>query len=519
MSSRGIDYTRLRTDFPYFCRVVLRLRLWPHQIEASASDAFITAIAAARRTGKTTMAEALAIWTAFAHPGCVVLILSAGQDSARQVTERIGERLTGSPVARGSVVDDFATRIRLDNGSQIVSLPASQRQVRGYGRNLRLLIIDEAGFVANELWRAAHYTALDERPHSRILLLGTPWGSARMFFREHFDRGQDGDPDTASFRWDHSVNPTLDHAYLERQRDRVSPAEYAAEVLGEWSDATGALFPRELLDRHTADIELPALHDLTGPARGCIGVDWGVSFDRSAAVALYRLPVVALNPDGESLPRFVVVPHVWAAKTPLQAVVDEVIALRDCFAWYSVETTGVGAMPAQEVLRRVRRPDGARAHVEMVATTNAKKTFAYGVVLGLLERGQLVLPRHPDLLRQLAGLRFEQGERGFTHIEAENAAVHDDVADALMLATAPYSPRNSRRVYSRLAHYARGRQPPPDASLGTWSGEVVQTPAGLTLFRHPPLQSVAGSPVTFPAITVDNEPATVGRFTIRKRTV
>ncbi len=66
------DYGRLRTDFAYFCRVVLRLRLWPHQVEAAQADAFITAIAAARRTGKTTLAEALAIHTAFAHPGCVV---------------------------------------------------------------------------------------------------------------------------------------------------------------------------------------------------------------------------------------------------------------------------------------------------------------------------------------------------------------------------------------------------------------------------------------------------------------
>ncbi|MDP8908851.1 MAG: terminase family protein [Chloroflexota bacterium] len=508
------DYGRLRTDFAYFCRVVLRLRLWPHQVEAAQADAFITAIAAARRTGKTTLAEALAIHTAFAHPGCVVLILSAGQDSARQVTERIGERLTSSPVARGSVTDDFSTRIRLDNGSQIVSLPASQRQVRGYGRNLRLLIIDEAGFVANELWRAAHYTALDERPHSRILMLGTPWGGPDLFFREHFDRGRDGDPDVASFHWTHTVNPTLDHAYLERQRDRVSPAEYAAEVLGEWSDATGALFPRELLDAHTADLEVPALHELSGPARGICGVDWGVSFDRSAAVFLYRLPSASLNPEADPLPRFVVLPYVWPAATPLATVVDSVVARRDAVAWYSVETNGVGAMPAQEVLRRARRPDGVRCHAELVTTTSSRKTFAYGVILGLLERGQLVLPRHPDLLRQLAGLRFEQGEHGFTHIGAESSAVHDDVADALMLATAPHTFRSSKRTYSRLAHYARGRYPVPDSSLGNWSGEVTETPAGLTVFRRPPLQSLAGESVTFPTREDHTEPPTVGRFTI-----
>jgi len=52
-----------------------------------------------------------------------------------------------------------------------------------------------------------------------------------------------------------------------------------------------------------------------------------------------------------------------------------------------------------------------------------------------------VLPREPDLLRQLPGLKFEQGERGFTRIEADSPAVHDDVADALMLGAFPDSSR------------------------------------------------------------------------------
>jgi hypothetical protein len=499
-----------------FADRVLRQPLWDHQVEAAESDAFITVIAAARRTGKTTMAEVLAMWTAFRERGVKVLILSATQDAARRLTESIGATLNANQLTRGAVVDDYATRIRLSNGSEIISLPASQRQVRGYGKRVRLVILDEAGFMASELWTAAHYTAMDERPNSRVLMLGSPWGGADHFFRRGFMAGQDGDPEQSSFHWTYKVNPKLDHKYLERQRDRVSPVEYAAEVLGEWSDAVGSLFPRELLDAHTADLELPALSELAGPARGCVGVDWGVSFDRSAAAALFRLPVSAMNPEAEDLPRFVVLPHVWAAKMPLQSVVDEIVVKRDCFAWYSVETTGVGAMPAQEVFRRVGRPGGPGAHVEMVATTSGKKTFAYGVVLGLLERGQLVLPRHPDLLRQLAGLRFEQGERGFTRIEAESAAVHDDVADALMLATAPYTRKGSKRVFSRLLHFARGRHPIPDADLGLWSGETVTTGGGLVVPRRPPLQSVAGDRVTYPTEHTNYEPSTIGRFSIRR---
>jgi hypothetical protein len=280
-----------------FSAEVLKEPLWPHQLEAASSDAFITCIAAARRTGKTTLAEHMAIYTAFANRAAKVIVLSATQDAARRLTESIGATLTANGLTRGSVVEDYATRITLTTGSQIVSLPASQRQVRGYGKDVLLVILDEAGFMPSELWAAARYVALDERENgSRILMVGSPWGAADHFFRKAFEAGQEGDPDHASFHWTFEANPNLDRAYLERERHRTSPAEYAAEVLGEWSDAIGSLFPRELLDRQTADLLLPELSELQPPARGIVGLDYGVSFDP-------RLPARSTECRWAKLPR------------------------------------------------------------------------------------------------------------------------------------------------------------------------------------------------------------------------
>jgi hypothetical protein len=143
------------SDIAAFSRRVLLRELWEHQLEAAASDRFITAVAAARRTGKMVLAETLAMHTAFSHRGCRVLVLSATQDAARRVTESIGQTLNASHLTRGAVVDDFATRIRLTNRGEIISLPASQRQVRGYGAGVLLVILDEAGFMPGELWQAA----------------------------------------------------------------------------------------------------------------------------------------------------------------------------------------------------------------------------------------------------------------------------------------------------------------------------------------------------------------------------
>ena len=98
----------LRTDLAGFSRRVLGRELREHQLEAARSEAFVTTIAAARRTGKTVLAETLAIHTAFSHSGSRVLVLSATQDAARRLTESIGGTLNASKLTRGTVVDDFA---------------------------------------------------------------------------------------------------------------------------------------------------------------------------------------------------------------------------------------------------------------------------------------------------------------------------------------------------------------------------------------------------------------------------
>ncbi len=483
-----------RDDIEVFAAKVMGRPLWPHQAEAARAERFITSIAAARRTGKTTLVETLAAWTCFRERDVKAVILSAGLEAARRVTEELGADLARGALTRGAVTDDFATRIKLANGSEIVSLPASQRAVRGLGRGVKLVVVDEAGFVPEELWRAAHYTALDERRNgARIVLCGTPWGGPELFFRRAYSAGRDGDPDHAAFHWSFQVNPLLDQAYLERQRDRVAPAEYAAEVLGEWSDAIGSLFPRALLERQTADLEVPALGELAGPARPVAALDWGVSFDRSAAVLLYRVPVAALNPDREPEPCFVALPYVWPAGAPLHSVVAEVATCSAPFAYVVAETNGVGAMPSQELHRAARRPGRKFA---FVATTSATKTSSYGAVLGLLERGRLVLPRHPDLLRQLAGLKFEQGERGFTRIGAEDPATHDDVADALALAMVPFRRRGSSRLRTLVPRLAALH--PAEAPVPALEGPVVETGGGLRLPRRPVLQSVNGPEITLP---------------------
>jgi hypothetical protein len=276
------------------------------------------------------------------------------------------------------------------------------------------------------------------------------------------------------------------------------------------------LFSQDLLDSVTADVEIPDLRSLHGPARGIVGLDWGVSYDHSAAVAVYRLPCAHLNEPGP--PVFVGLPYAWPAGTPLHSVVDAVVPVADNFDFVASEVNGVGSMPTQEVFRRARREfPRTRFTWAPITTTSASKTAGYAALLGLIERGRLVLPRHHGLLRQMAGLRFEQGERGFQRIEADDTAAHDDLCDALMLATLPYRPQGQHRLVCKLSDYADPRRATRDERLPELDCPVVETGAGLRVHSRPALQGVARPEVSLYARTVAAKPQGIqaGRFFIQ----
>jgi hypothetical protein len=67
------------------------------------------------------------------------------------------------------------------------------------------------------------------------------------------------------------------------------------------------------------------------------------------------------------------------------------------------------------------------------------------MIKGLLQRGQLVLPRHPELLKQLRSLQFEQTPGGSMRIAVPENLGHDDLAMALMQAISCVEPEHLYR--------------------------------------------------------------------------
>src|SRR3954452_13531856 len=94
-----------------------------------------------RQSGKSTISAILALHRALYHPGSLVLVLAP---ALRQSQELFG-KVAGFYRARRRPVPAQAERrlsLELENGSRIVTLPGTEKTIRGFS-GAALLVVDE----------------------------------------------------------------------------------------------------------------------------------------------------------------------------------------------------------------------------------------------------------------------------------------------------------------------------------------------------------------------------------------
>lgn len=452
--------------------------LWPHQLEMAMCPARRRIVCAGRQVGKSEEQAIEALWQSATKPGSFTLIISAGETASLRLLERIAVLASNSPLLASSVVDDNKTEITFSNGSRIRSVPASQQQIRGW--SVDLLIIDEAGFVSPEIWRAAE-PAIIARPGSRIILSSSPWGGIDHFFRQLWNLGMNAqDEKYASFHWPSSISPLISDTDLEEIREREAPHYFNREYLAEWTDESGAYFTTEEIDSAVADYQMVKPQESRGRYTVIGGIDWGMSRDANAVVYLAACGDTNLNREKFGDTPVFFVPWLEAHhRMPYAEFIDRLVDNARYFAInrYVSETNGVGQFPTQALQDKLQKGwyGGADTLQQLtwvsgVHTDTNRKSGGFGRIKGLLQQGRLVLPRHPDLLRQLHALTFEQTESGQFKISVPDNVGHDDLAMALLQACS-----------SILTWDACW--PTHDGQLGT--GEILTNDHGTKIYTHP----------------------------------
>jgi hypothetical protein len=515
------DALVLRTDFSAFSSAIGR-PLEPWQTDALNLATPVTAIVAPRQAGKSRSLANLALWVGFRRRRQRILIVSASDDAAKRLLADIRGVAAASEILAGSLVVEQAGLLALTNGSEIRSVPASERQVRGW--TVDLLLVDEAALVPDDLLLGAAFPTTAARPAARIVLASSATVASGAFF-DHVRLGEAGTPHIRTVRWALRDCAWISPSAIEVMRASMTETRFRAEMEGVFASGADSLFTRAILAAATADYATTPLDALEGPARVMGGVDWGATTDRSACVAIGRLPVQA---DG---PVFaVVMAKRWAAGYPLTEVIGELAACRAHWRVLTLERNGLGEPCAQMLARRLRErppqeggasprrwtlldmsPDTPRpaprsawkqANAAWSTTLNPvhvsadTKAATYSALRLLIDGGQLVLPASAtELLRELTLLRVDLAPSGTERIEA--SAGTDDLADALALAMAPYRDA-SKRWRTVLGDLADPRRPAGPALALSVDSPRVLTGSGLAVPALPAFRSVDGTALTQP---------------------
>jgi hypothetical protein len=189
---------------------------------------------ASRQSGKSLTAAALALKAALLEPPALVLLLSPSQ---RQSSELFQSKVLplwrdlGSP-SKGAPPTQLS--LTLQNGSRIISLPATEGTIRGYS-GVKLLVIDEASRVPDALYFSCRPMLATSA--GRLVALSTPAGKRGWFHDEWH-----GGADWKRVKIEAADCPRITPAFLAEERQSLGERWYAQEYECEFNETVGAVF-------------------------------------------------------------------------------------------------------------------------------------------------------------------------------------------------------------------------------------------------------------------------------------
>ena len=211
---------------------------WQRDLLRSSSDRVI--LNCSRQSGKSTMTAVITLHRALYHPGSLILCLAP---ALRQSQELFGKVL-GFYRDLGRPVSPQAERklsLELENGSRIVTLPGTEKTIRGFS-GTALLVLDEAARVADELYFAVK--PMLAVSGGALMMMSTPYGKRGVFFEEW----------TGAGGWERyevpaDKCPRITEEFLEEERASLPPWVCRQEYECSFEETEDQVFTTDLIDR------------------------------------------------------------------------------------------------------------------------------------------------------------------------------------------------------------------------------------------------------------------------------
>jgi hypothetical protein len=233
------DDLRLALDRVSFARTVgVEPDPWQEDLLRSESERIL--LNCSRQSGKSTMSAVIALHRALYHPGSLVLCLAPALRQSQELFGKIAGfyRDLGRPVAPQG---ERKLSLELENDSRIITLPGSEKTIRGFS-GAALLLVDEASRVDDGLYYAIR--PMLAVSGGSLMMLSTPYGKRGVFFEE-WTSGRELERYEVPAR----ECPRISEDFLEEERSALPPWVFRQEYECSFEETEDQVFTHEMIER------------------------------------------------------------------------------------------------------------------------------------------------------------------------------------------------------------------------------------------------------------------------------
>ncbi|MGB8742470.1 MAG: terminase family protein [Xanthobacteraceae bacterium] len=193
-----------------------------------------------RQFGKSTCSALIALHASLYQAPSTIILISPSQPQSTELFKRMHQMWSLLPGA-AKATQESLTRLQLDNGSRVISLPGSEKTARGYTADL--VVVDEASRCPDELFAAVR-PMLATKADGRFIALSTPAGK-RGFFYEQWTNGEGWERVTVRG----ADCPRISKEFLEEERQALGPLRFSQEYETAFVDSETSVFNSDLIQQ------------------------------------------------------------------------------------------------------------------------------------------------------------------------------------------------------------------------------------------------------------------------------
>lgn len=408
---------QLKENPTLFAQTLLNFNPFPYQQQLLNDPSKRIIACMARQTGKTTTIATKAIHYAYTNPNTTTLIISPSLRQSIIMFDKILNFITNNPLLNQSVTRKTRTLIQLTNKSQIIALPCSEHQLRGY--TAHLTICDEAAFTPEHIITEIILPMLSTT-NGTAILLSTPWDKNHFFHQAFLN------PNYTTYKIKSEQNPLIPKQFLQEMQQNMTKEAYKREYEAEFTETQNTYFPQELIRKcveHAQKINLEPYTNLEQPTQQgsyYAGIDLGKLKTHTA---------IAITQKQENDTIKLVYTHEFPLETPYTQIIQHLKHAQQKLNIQKtlIDQTGIGE-PILEEIQNQNIPN-----TQGIKFTNETKTQLLTHLKLLMEQQKLAIPYNKKLLQQINNQQYtytKTGKLQFTHPPNTN----DDLLWALALA-------------------------------------------------------------------------------------